>query len=645
MIGGPALETQGGQLMVRRATTGTGGVSLIPSRFKTLATAMLVAITLAACSGSTHSNNHGPSSSQKGAAPEHVARGGVATFAEQPGTTLNYIFPLIPGNFDLTNISQFEDLMWRPLYWIGTNTGAPLYNTSLSLAKLPVFSNGNRVVTISLKPYRWSDGAPLTARDLQFWINLVKAAVRENPLNWGGYVNGYFPDNVLAAKVLGQHTLRLTLNRSYSPTWFTYNQLSQMTPLPQHAWDRTSLGGPVRNYDLTPSGAKSVYNFLAGQSKHLGTYSSNPLWRVVDGPWRLKSFSINSRVSFVPNPRYSGPAKPHLKELIEEPFTTDAAEFSALRAGDLSYGYVPFSDVPSVGSLKTSGYRILPWKVWAINYIAINFHNPTVGPLLHQLYVRQALEYMIDQSGFIKHALHGYGSPTYGPVPVDLPSPYVSTAETTNPYPFNPARAKQLLASHGWHVVPGGQTLCQRPGTGPGECGAGIRQGSPLRFQLFYASGFSFLNQEVQGLKSDLSSAGVQLDLRSGPAGTVLGSADVCTPSQATCKWQMLNWGSGYILIPNYDPTGEQFFETGAASNFGSYSNPVMNSYVRETNLVGGRAAMRRYENYAAKQLPDLWFPEADYQISAVKKTLRGVTPQNPEEDITPENWYFTSDG
>jgi peptide/nickel transport system substrate-binding protein len=533
-------------------------------------------------------------------------------------------------------------MMWRPLYWIGTNSGAPLYNTSLSLAAMPVFSDNDSVVTINLNHYEWSDGTPVTARDLQFWINLVKAAVQENPLNWGGYVHGYFPDNITAVQVLGPYSIRLTLNRSYNPTWFTYNQLSQLTPIPQQAWDKTSASGPVGDYDLTVQGAEKVYNFLAGQSKDLASYATNPLWQVVDGPWRLKGFTTTSLVTFVPNTRYSGPVKPRIKEFIEEPFTSESAEYNALRSGSLTYGYLPESDIPSKGALSAEGYALMPWKLWAINYLAINFNNPTVGSLLHQLYIRQAFEYLVDQGLYTTDALHGYGSATYGPVPVDLPNPYVAAAEKTNPYPYDPARAKSLLTAHGWRVVADGQSVCAHPGSAPNECGAGIAAGEHLAFNLLYASGLTTLAQEVQALKSSLSQAGIVLSLQSTPASSVLGSADVCTPSQSDCKWQMLNWGSGYILIPNYDPTGEQFFETGASSNFGSYSNATMNQYISATNLTESAGAMARYEAYAAEQLPVLWFPETDYQLSEVAKNLAGVTPQNPEEDLTPENWYFT---
>ncbi|MGD0195574.1 MAG: ABC transporter substrate-binding protein, partial [Candidatus Dormibacteria bacterium] len=63
-----------------------------------------------------------------------------ATFAELPGSQPNYIFPLAALQyFSVANLSQFQYLMYRPLYWFGDN-GQVQLNTSLSLADTPVYS-------------------------------------------------------------------------------------------------------------------------------------------------------------------------------------------------------------------------------------------------------------------------------------------------------------------------------------------------------------------------------------------------------------------------------------------------------------------------------------------------------------------------
>jgi peptide/nickel transport system substrate-binding protein len=55
----------------------------------------------------------------------------------------------------------------------------------------------------------------------------------------------------------------------------------------------------------------------------------------------------------------------------------------------------------------------------------------------------------------------------------------------------------------------------------------------------------------------------------------------------------------------------------------------------------GGYQALYAYQNYLSKQLPMLWMPQLDAQISAVSSKLKGVYPQDPLGNIYPENWYY----
>ena len=91
---------------------------------------------------------------------------------------------------------------------------------------------------------------------------------------------------------------------------------------------------------------KAVYTFLTAQSKQAGTYASSPLWKVVDGPWKLSSFSTDGHVTMVPNTSYSGPVKPKLAAIKFVPFTSDSAEYTALKTGQVDVGNVPTQDLP-----------------------------------------------------------------------------------------------------------------------------------------------------------------------------------------------------------------------------------------------------------------------------------------------------------
>ena len=498
----------------------------------------------------------------------------------------------------MVNAGVFQEQMYRPLYWFGDSKGGPGLNADLSLAQLPAYSDGGRTVTIKLKPYAWSNGEKLTSADVLFWINMEKA----ERTNYAAYVPGQFPDNVTAATAPDASTVVLTLDAAYSQQWFTYNQLGQITPMPM-AWDVTGPGATGTCHTAV-SGCAAVYRYLIAQTKNLPTYASNPLWQVVDGPWKLASFNADGHVSFVPNPAYSGPQKASLKKLVLAPFTTDAAEFNVLRSGQtLDVGYLPTQDVAAAkpaGSPPneagpnplSANYTLSPWFLYAINYFPLNFNNPTFGPVFKQLYFRQALQSLVDQDSIIKAAAKGYGVPTSGPVPSFPDSPLVSSLEKQNPYPFDVnAAARTTSRSHGWTVVPGGASTCARPGTGPTDCGAGVKAGQKLAFSLQYASGIQTLATAMQSLKSNAAQVGIQLSL--GTAAVQHRDRHRGPLHRArSARGRSRQLGGGWVFAPDYYPTGELLFAHRRRRRTPALQRPkAIDALIRDTTCA---AAPRR---------------------------------------------------
>ncbi|HEY7145515.1 MAG TPA: ABC transporter substrate-binding protein [Streptosporangiaceae bacterium] len=584
------------------------------------------ALVLSACSS-------GGSSS--GQASGHIKNGGVATFALPPGAVPNWIFPFIdPAHSSIDNRNQFDYLMYRPLYFFGNN-GQPVISNSLSLANQPVFSNGNKTITITMKNYQWSNGEKVSAQDVAFWLNMMAAEKR----NWAYYLPGGLPDNLTGWKVDSPTQITLSLKVAYSPSWFTDNELSQITPLPM-AWDMTSATAKG-NCATSVSGCTAVWKYLYSQAKQISTYTKSPIWKVVDGPWRLTSYQTTGYSVFKPNPKYSGPVKPRLSEFIEMPFTTESAELDVLRSGQISVGYLPTTDLGQKDTIAASGYNLTVWEDAGINYFPYNFNNPTVGPIFRQRYIRQAFQHLINQPAYIKEIFQGYASPTYGPVPSSPPNPFIDNFVKSNPYPFSVSAAKQLLTSHGWTVKPNGASTCTSAGSGPTNCGPGVKSGAKLSFNLVYASGTTSLAQEMQDMKSTFSQVGIGLNLSQEPFDQVISSSVPCKPSQSSCGWQLDNWGGGWSYSMDHFPNGDLIFGSGAGDNFGSYSNPQTDKLIAQTDHVQG--TLPAAEDYEAKDLPAIFMPKADYQLTEVQKNLVGVTPQEPTFNINPENWYFTT--
>jgi len=611
--------------------------------------------------------------------------GKVVTWAEAPATPPTYIFPLLSSPYSSTeNLADFYTLMFLPLYWFGNN-GEPVLNKSLSVAEPPVFSANDSVVTIKLKHWRWSNGQPVTARDVIFWMNLLSVAADPNAPaigsssapgpSWGSAVPGGFPENVVSYTQTGTYTLQMQLNASYNPTWFLYNELSQAYPLPTAAWDKLSSTGTIGNYDTeaeprttlpntSPSwyipsnpgtastGALGVAQFLNVQSEETATYATNPLWQVVDGPFRLTEFTSDGFVKMVPNKSYSGSPKPTISAFEELPFTSDAAEFNALRSGSLTIGYIPTQDLPEKSAVERSeGYKFDAWYSFGFNYAPMNFTNPTVAPMLKQLYFRQAFQSLINQSEYVKKFADGYAFTTVGPVP-EYPArnPDESALEARGPiYPYSPTKAVKLLKENGWTVVPRGASYCSRPGTGSGQCGAGVSAHQEATITLLYASGSTELTDEMDALQSTLGSvAGITLKLSEEPFADVISTSFAgCTFATPCDDWDIVDWGQAWAYAPDYFPTGEELFQTGASSNVGDYSNATNDSNIRATNTAPTQTqelkALDTYQNYAAAQLPVFWFPGVPNELTMYKSDLKGLVPQGIFDEIYPQYYSFAS--
>jgi len=618
--------------------------------------------------------------------------------------TPNWIFPFASLQyFSVANLTQFQYLMYRPLYWFGPNgSTAPTVDYTMSPANAPVWSNGGKTVTVSLKGWKFNDGQAVDAQSVIFWMNMMKAegcypaATCATNAQWAGAVPGNqaFPGNIVsysAPNGATGDTVVFNLFETFSTNWYLYNELSQISPLPE-AWDVTSLTaaagsggcGKVASGDMTGlstlTACEAVWKFISdngGLNKNpqmagdLATYASNKLWSEgSDGPWLLTGFQASSgQATFTPNPNYSGPGKPIISTFVEVPYSSDTAEYNALAAGGKTapdVGYLPSQNTPQKAanlgptqaganaSALSGNYNLVTYSGWIINYFPENFKSTLgagghAGAVFSQLYFRQALQELVNQAGIISTYYKGYGVPTYGPAPVYPTNPFVSSEETKpgGPYPFSETTAVNTLKSNGWTVNPGGTSVCAKAGTAAGDCGTGIPAGTPLSFQEVYASGSQSLTQAVDYEVSEWAKAGIKVGIRALPFDGVLKTAVACpvpptAPTKACQAWDMANWGGGWLYAPDYLPTGEEIFATGAGSNSGDYFNAKNDSLIIQTNRNSSMSIFDTWENYLADQLPVIWQP-LEAGEAEIAKNLNGVTPINALENLNPEYWSFSN--
>ena len=595
-----------------------------------VAAAAAAALALSACS----------STSSQAPSQGAPVKGGTATYGFISGQSPTWIWPFVPiADESVPNGQNFEYMLYRPLYMFGNNGTSVQVNYALSPADAPIYSDGGKTVTVQLKGWKWSDGETVDAQDVAFWLNMMKA----EKANYGGYTPGTLPDNLASLSVTGPDTIVLHLTKTYASTWFTYNQLAEITPMPL-AWDVTKAGAKPGSggCHTSISDCAAVWSFLTAQAKDTSTYATSPIWSVVDGPWKLTAFNANGPDIFVPNKAYSGSPKPTLSELKYVDYTSDVAMYTALKTGSLDVGQVPPADLPQKPLNQAlpssnplgSGYTLQPFYTYAIAYTQINFTNPTAGPVFKQLYFRQALMYVNDQTGISKAIYRGYAYPTTGPVPPEPANAFEPAVERANggagAYPFDIAKAKSLLESHGWKMV-GGVMTCETPA----KCGAGIKAGTQAKFTMDYTSGSTALAGQVDTYKSDASQAGISIALQAESFSTLLGVGVSTNPT-----WQMIDLSGWAYDGPGYLPTGEPLFLTNAPSNSGGYSNSTMDSLIDSIQDNSSMSLFHQYATFTAEQLPFIWVPQI-YFIQAVKSNLRGVT-FDPLYTFLPEYWYFT---
>jgi peptide/nickel transport system substrate-binding protein len=414
----------------------------------------------------------------------------------------------------------------------------------------------------------------------------------------------------------GQDTVQVTTTEPRNPQWFIRNGLDEIIPVPKSVWDKYPTN-MTREMAFIDSVANSPLN---------------PVYRVVDGPYKLSAYEANAYWDFVPNPRYDG-HKSYLSKVVFQYETSTTEQFTALKAGTVNVGYLGVSLLADRKQL-TQDTMTVAYPL-GFNYIMLNL-NPNapggthIGSAFQELPVRQALQYGVDQAGIIKTIFHGYGTIDDGTLAPEPPTIYDDPALKKQPYPFDIKRGKELLLKNGWHEVNGVMT----------------KGDMKLEFTLTYASGSQSGANEMQLLKSDWAREGIIANLEQQPFDTVASDSQ-----ENSTKWAAAYWGQGNIggwTYGNPYPSGGGLFATHGAENGGGYSNQTMDALIQKTYEPGTPSqtlhALYQYETYAADQLPGAIFVPWEPLFNVHADNIHGtVSTFNPIGDVIFPNYWWIS--
>ena len=520
-----------------------------------------------------------------------------AASADEKGNCGTIVLPVGAGAGPAADITSFSPLfsdsayneessmlLYPNLLWINRFSQI---DWSRSMAS-SVTTTDNTNFLITMRPRHWSDGVPVTAGDVAYSFALDKAI---GP-TWVGYGLGGLPGIIKNVEVLSPTQLVITTTHPVNPTWFIYNGISGLAPLPEHVWKKYTLD--------------QIFQLQ----------SSPDFFSVVDGPLKIQKLDVGLDAVFVPNPTWEG-SKMHFSRLVFTFLQGDGAAVQGVESGNMDAGELPTDLFAAVKDLHGVHVEILPQETYQ-NVIYINFRDPKVA-FFNDVRVRQAMIDSIDQDAIVKNLEHGAGDQAYGPVPHTFLN-FLTPEMKKGIYPvgYDLAKAKKLLEDAGYK---------------PGPDGIMVKDGKRLSFTYLEETGTDAVTELDETIQADLHGVGIEmkihlmefnqlLALLNGPPG----------------GWEATGVGDS---VQNY-PSGEWQFQTGGYENSGGYSDATMDRLVKATTDKPGIDNLFAYETYVSAQQPVLFTPR-ERAVILVNDRLHGMADFiNPATMFAPDQLYCT---
>lgn len=170
-----------------------------------------------------------------------------------------------------------------------------------------------------------------------------------------------------------------------------------------------------------------------------GTPEKADLEPVGTGPFQLVQYQKDAVIRFSANPDYWG-GKAAIDTLIFA-ITPDASvRYQKLKAGECHV--MPYPNPADIAAMKADGdIKMLEQEGLNVGYLAFNVENKPFDDKR----VRQALNLAINKAAIIEAVFQGAGKVAKNPIPPTI----WSYNESTKDYPYDPEKAKALLAEAG----------------------------------------------------------------------------------------------------------------------------------------------------------------------------------------------------
>jgi peptide/nickel transport system substrate-binding protein len=505
-------------------------------------------------------------------------RGGtiVAGWTAEPGSANEYITPsTLPTNEVLFRV--FQRLVdEQPDFNEHPATFAP------QLAESYEWSPDRKAITFRLRKNAvWSDGVPLTAEDVRWtWQVQTRPEVAWDNVN--------SKDSIRDVEVVDPHTVRFHFTRVYNKQMLDANE---GVILPKHAWSKL----PVEKWRESSDWFKQNL--------------------VVSGPFTIASWTPQQELVMARNERYWEKDRPYLDRFVMRILPDAGSLVSQVLGGELDF-------IPQVGPNDVARVKADPdlnlISYWSNLYVIVGWN--TANPLFADADVRRALTLAMDRQAIVDTLLPG----GMGRVAV---SPYIQSVwahdKTLQPYPFDLAEARRLLAAEGWKDSDGDGIL--------------DRGGKPFSFELASNAGNQQRNDAAVMIQQQLKKVGIDARPR---------ILEFNSMVEAMNKGMFDATIIGLSMDTSLDMTA-QFHSRSVppeGANSFRYSNPEVDRLLEQVTslpeLKQAEPYIHQIERLLHRDQPATFLWESQ-RVAAVNKRIRDAKPNQIHSLFNLKDWWL----
>lgn len=445
------------------------------------------------------------------------------------------------------------------------------------LAESWEFSPDRKLLTFKLRPgLVWSDGQPITSADVLFTFEAQKT--REI-----GWQLAESKDRIERVETPDPLTAIFHFKEAYSTQLIDANE---GVILPKHAWEKI----PFKEWR-----ANAAF------------FDQN---LVTSGPFKVESWQPQQRLVLVRNDKYFEPGVPKVDRVVIQVVPDEPTQVALLRAGTVdAIENVPAQDV--AGLEKNPDIELPRHTPRTYFYIVWN----TSRPFLAKKEVRQALTLAIDRKAIVDSLLFGYASVGASP----YPSSFWVRKQDLEPWPFDPQRAKALLAAQGFADTNGDGIL--------------ERDGKDFEIELMAPSENQLRRNVVLLVQEQLKNVGVRVKPR---------IIEFNSMGEPLSKHDFDGVVSGLAIATNLSLLHTFHTKGKDTFNWGLYSNPEVDALIEKIDAAIDPRTVKpefdRLQEILHEDQP-VTFTYESQRIAGNRKRVRHLEPNSLSFFFNMRNW------